>query len=197
MLVGLACAACRASPTLRRLHCPHTPPLTPLAVGELPRELYARLRAAGADRYLLRIESSNPELYASIHPPAQKWESRVRCLRDLKDLGFMVREEREGCGGGCLGCVGLVHRCRVLFGAPGNGVQSLSPRHSSPPPCPAPDWHGRDGGAAWPDAARPGGGCHVLPGPGRRHDWHGGCNAWVQRLLAGLLPCCVRTPLRV
>ena len=68
---------------------PTTAPNT--AVGELPREQYARLRAAGADRYLLRIESSNPELYASIHPPAQKWETRVRCLRDLKDLGFMVR----------------------------------------------------------------------------------------------------------
>jgi hypothetical protein len=61
-----------------------------LSVGELPREQYAQLRAAGADRYLLRIESSNPELYASIHPPAQKWENRVRCLRDLKDLGFMI-----------------------------------------------------------------------------------------------------------
>jgi hypothetical protein len=43
----------------------------PLAVGELPREQYQQLKDAGADRYLLRIESSNPELYASIHPPAQ------------------------------------------------------------------------------------------------------------------------------
>ena len=72
------------------------PPCCPgPAVGELAREQYARLRAAGADRYLLRIESSNPELYASIHPPAQQWETRVRCLKDLKDLGFMV-----GRGGG-------------------------------------------------------------------------------------------------
>lgn len=63
-------------------------------MGELPREHYARLRAAGADRYLLRIESSNPELYASLHPPAQRWEDRVRCLRDLKDLGFMVGGRR-------------------------------------------------------------------------------------------------------
>ncbi|PSC71854.1 iron hydrogenase assembly [Micractinium conductrix] len=61
-----------------------------LSVGELPREQYQTLRDAGADRYLLRIESSNPELYASIHPPAQKWENRVRCLRDLKDIGFMI-----------------------------------------------------------------------------------------------------------
>lgn len=66
-------------------------------MGELPREAYQRLRDAGADRYLLRIESSNPELYASIHPPAQQWEARVRCLRDLKDIGFMV----GGVGGWC------------------------------------------------------------------------------------------------
>lgn len=43
----------------------------PLAVGELCREQYQQLKDAGADRYLLRIESSNPELYANIHPPAQ------------------------------------------------------------------------------------------------------------------------------
>ena len=51
---------------------------------------YVEFREAGAARYLLRIESSNPDLYASIHPPAQKWENRIRCLNDLKDLGFMV-----------------------------------------------------------------------------------------------------------
>ncbi|EFN57384.1 hypothetical protein CHLNCDRAFT_142788 [Chlorella variabilis] len=71
-----------------------------LSVGELPREQYQQLKDAGADRYLLRIESSNPQLYASIHPPAQarasgparfhKWENRTRCLRDLKDIGFMI-----------------------------------------------------------------------------------------------------------
>ena len=32
-----------------------------LSVGELPEEFYHMLREAGADRYLLRIESSNPE----------------------------------------------------------------------------------------------------------------------------------------
>ena len=41
------------------------------AVGELSRQQYQELKDAGADRYLLRIESSNPELYASIHPPSQ------------------------------------------------------------------------------------------------------------------------------
>ncbi|GAB4823876.1 hypothetical protein N2152v2_010922 [Parachlorella kessleri] len=61
-----------------------------LSVGELPRERYVEFREAGAARYLLRIESSNPDLYASIHPQAQKWENRIRCLNDLKDLGYMV-----------------------------------------------------------------------------------------------------------
>ena len=35
-----------------------------LSVGELPREDYDALYAAGARRYLLRIETSNPDLYA-------------------------------------------------------------------------------------------------------------------------------------
>ncbi|KAL4444885.1 hypothetical protein ABPG77_003935 [Micractinium sp. CCAP 211/92] len=78
-----------------------------LSVGELPREQYQTLKDAGADRYLLRIESSNPDLYASIHPPAQKWENRVRCLRDLKDIGFMI-----GTG--------------VMVGLPGQSLRDLA-----------------------------------------------------------------------
>ena len=35
------------------------------------RRRYAEFREAGAARYLLRIESSNPDLYATIHPPSQ------------------------------------------------------------------------------------------------------------------------------
>eukprot|EP00887_Chlorella_sp_A99_P004653 scaffold4.g4653.t1 len=61
-----------------------------LSVGELSREQYQALFDAGADRYLLRIESSNPELYATLHPPGQTWENRVRCLHDLKAVGFQI-----------------------------------------------------------------------------------------------------------
>lgn len=61
-----------------------------LSVGELSRESYERLFAAGARRYLLRIETSNPELYKALHPPAMSWQRRVDCLKTLKDVGFQI-----------------------------------------------------------------------------------------------------------
>ena len=39
-----------------------------LSLGEQSREVYREWSASGADRYLLRIEASNPELYRKIHP---------------------------------------------------------------------------------------------------------------------------------
>lgn len=61
-----------------------------LSLGEQTEEVYARWRAAGATRYLLRIESSNPELYARIHPAACSWTRRVECLRALRRTGYQV-----------------------------------------------------------------------------------------------------------
>lgn len=61
-----------------------------LCVGEQSRESYARFFEAGAHRYLLRIETSSPELFARIHPPTQNFEHRVACLKTLRDVGFMV-----------------------------------------------------------------------------------------------------------
>ncbi|WIA39024.1 hypothetical protein OEZ86_005171 [Tetradesmus obliquus] len=61
-----------------------------LSVGELPEEHYQELYDAGARRYLLRIESSNPELYAALHPDAMSWQRRVDCLNSLKKIGYMV-----------------------------------------------------------------------------------------------------------
>jgi biotin synthase len=46
---------------------------------------------AGARRYLLRIETSNPELYAALHPDSMSWQRRVDCLKALQDVGYMVR----------------------------------------------------------------------------------------------------------
>lgn len=65
-----------------------------LSLGERSRESYARLRQAGADRYLLRHESANPSHYARLHPPESRLETRLECLQDLKSLGYQV-----GCGG--------------------------------------------------------------------------------------------------
>ncbi len=60
-----------------------------LSVGEKPREAYAAYRAAGADRYLLRIETTDKALYEKLDP-GMRFENRVRCLQDLKELGYEV-----------------------------------------------------------------------------------------------------------
>lgn len=60
-----------------------------LSIGEKTREEYAAYRAAGADRYLLRIETTDKILYEKLDP-AMSWENRVRCLHNLKELGYEV-----------------------------------------------------------------------------------------------------------
>ena len=61
-----------------------------LSLGERSRESYAALKAAGADRYLLRHETANGEHYARLHPASLTLKNRLRCLFDLKELGFQV-----------------------------------------------------------------------------------------------------------
>jgi biotin synthase len=61
-----------------------------LCVGEQDRETYKRWFDAGAERYLLRIETSNKELYSKLHPENMSFENRVNCLRHLKDIGYQV-----------------------------------------------------------------------------------------------------------
>ena len=61
-----------------------------LSLGEQTEETYRRWREAGAARYLLRIETSNPELYATLHPAGHSWERRVECLRALRRCGYQV-----------------------------------------------------------------------------------------------------------
>lgn len=61
-----------------------------LSLGERSRESYQRLRAAGADRYLLRHETADEEHYGRLHPPELSPANRKRCLWDLKELGYQV-----------------------------------------------------------------------------------------------------------
>lgn len=61
-----------------------------LSLGEQDECVYRRWRNAGAMRYLLRIESSDPELYGKIHPSACSFSRRLQCLRSLKKLGFFT-----------------------------------------------------------------------------------------------------------
>lgn len=60
-----------------------------LSVGNRPRSTYAYWKNCGMDRYLLRFETSSPELFASIHPDCTL-DERLRCLRDLKSLGVQT-----------------------------------------------------------------------------------------------------------
>ncbi|MCX5773270.1 MAG: [FeFe] hydrogenase H-cluster radical SAM maturase HydE [Fusobacteria bacterium] len=63
-----------------------------LSLGEQSRETYERWYKAGGHRYLLRIETTNPELYAKMHPSdsLHSWHTRVECLKNLRDIGYQV-----------------------------------------------------------------------------------------------------------
>ena len=64
-----------------------------LSLGERSKESYMRLKSAGADRYLLRHETANPEHYKKLHPENMSHENRLECLKNLRNAGFQV-----GCG---------------------------------------------------------------------------------------------------
>lgn len=61
-----------------------------LSLGEQSEETYRRWREAGAHRYLLRIETSSPVLYAKLHPVGHSWDRRRDCLRALRRCGYQV-----------------------------------------------------------------------------------------------------------
>lgn len=61
-----------------------------LSLGEQTEETYRRWKAAGATRYLLRIETSNPELYATLHPASHSWTRRRDCILALGRCGYQV-----------------------------------------------------------------------------------------------------------
>jgi biotin synthase len=60
-----------------------------LSVGERDGAVYKEFFAAGADRYLLRIETTDPELFKKLHPD-DDLGFRMRCLYDLKKIGYEV-----------------------------------------------------------------------------------------------------------
>lgn len=61
-----------------------------LSLGERSTESYKRLREAGADRYLLRHETSCKEHYSRLHPKEMSFENRIKCLEELKKLGYQT-----------------------------------------------------------------------------------------------------------
>jgi biotin synthase len=77
-----------------------------LSIGERSYEDYRRLRDAGADRYLLRFETSDPRLFRRLKSDSE-YRERFRCIERLKTLGYEV-----GSGN--------------MIGLPGQSVESLA-----------------------------------------------------------------------
>jgi len=63
-----------------------------LSCGEQTKETYQKWFNSGAHRYLLRIESSTPDLYSKIHPQndLHSFDNRVAALKTLKKIGYQV-----------------------------------------------------------------------------------------------------------
>ncbi len=77
-----------------------------LSIGEKSRAEYQAYFDAGAERYLLRHETADKAHYRHLHPEALSLENRIRCLYDLKEIGYQV-----GCG--------------MMVGAPGQTKECL------------------------------------------------------------------------
>jgi biotin synthase len=71
--------------------CPNT--AVTMSMGERGRRSFERMFEAGATRYLLRHETATREHYERLHPSSMSFDSRMRCLHDLKEIGYQV-----GCG---------------------------------------------------------------------------------------------------
>ena len=61
-----------------------------LSIGEKSYESYLRFFNAGANRFLLRHEAANPDLYGRLHPKMMSLENRKQCLHNLKKIGYQV-----------------------------------------------------------------------------------------------------------
>lgn len=61
-----------------------------LSIGERSYESYRLFYEAGANRYLLRHETYDPQHYGRLHPEPLSAEHRRQCLWDLKEIGYQV-----------------------------------------------------------------------------------------------------------
>lgn len=77
-----------------------------LSIGEKTAAEYKAYKAAGADRFLLRIETTDRDLYHRLDP-GMNWQNRRRCLADIAAAGLEV-------GSG------------VMVGQPGQTIESLA-----------------------------------------------------------------------
>ena len=92
---------------IRQLKQAHPDCAVTLSLGERSRESYQRLFDTGADRYLLRHETADPNHYSRLHPSDMHYEHRMKCLQDLHEIGFQT-----GCG--------------FMVGSPGQTLENLA-----------------------------------------------------------------------
>lgn len=80
-----------------------------LSCGEQSSDVYRRFFDSGAHRYLLRIETSDKQLYQQLHPQdsMHDFEKRIECLRTIKEIGFQL-----GTG--------------IMIGLPGQTIESIA-----------------------------------------------------------------------
>lgn len=78
-----------------------------LCVGEQSEGTYRRWFESGAHRYLLRMETSNRDLYRRMHPADHSFDRRLECLRTIKRIGYQT-----GTG--------------VMIGLPGQSLEDLA-----------------------------------------------------------------------
>ena len=75
---------------VRTIKARHPDCAVTLSIGEKSREEYQSYFDAGADRYLLREEAADTDYFRRLKPPPLSAENRLRCLRDLKEIGFQT-----------------------------------------------------------------------------------------------------------
>ncbi len=61
-----------------------------LSLGEASYEDYRRWFDAGAERCLLRMETTNEELYKKWHPKGHNFSERLKCLENIKKIGYQT-----------------------------------------------------------------------------------------------------------
>ncbi len=78
-----------------------------VSIGERTEESYRLMKEAGADRYLLRHETADREHYSILHPASLSFDDRIKCLENLKKLGYQT-----GAG--------------MMVGSPGSSFRTLA-----------------------------------------------------------------------
>jgi len=92
---------CRIIAEIKKLNIALT-----LSIGERDYKDYKAFKEAGADRYLMRIETTDKELYHRLDP-GMSWQHRYDCLLMLKELGYEL-------GSG------------IMVGLPGQSITSIA-----------------------------------------------------------------------